>query len=65
MFAGDGLPSQVCERCVHRVNESFNFKLQCEGSDATLRQFVRSQGMEVNRYILFCILYELLKYVFK
>ncbi|XP_033608040.1 zinc finger protein 2 isoform X3 [Cryptotermes secundus] len=46
MFAGDGLPSQVCERCIHRVNESFNFKLQCESSDATLRQFTRSQGME-------------------
>jgi len=47
VFVGDGLPAQVCERCVHQVNESFTFKLQCERSDATLRQFIRSQAMEV------------------
>jgi hypothetical protein len=43
MFAGDGLPAQVCERCVQRVNESFNFKLQCESSDATLRHLISGQ----------------------
>jgi len=52
MFAGDGLPAQVCERCVHQVNESFNFKLQCESSDATLRQFISSQVMEVIRWFI-------------
>ncbi|XP_021921446.1 zinc finger and SCAN domain-containing protein 31-like isoform X3 [Zootermopsis nevadensis] len=43
MFAGDGLPAQVCEHCVHKVNESFNFKLQCERSDATLRHLISAQ----------------------
>jgi hypothetical protein len=43
MFVGDGLPAQVCERCVHQVNESFNFKLQCESSDATLRHLINAQ----------------------
>lgn len=37
MCAGDGLPAQVYERCVQQVNDLFNFKLQCESSDATLR----------------------------
>ncbi|PSN35216.1 hypothetical protein C0J52_16888 [Blattella germanica] len=44
--AGDGLPAKVCELCVKQVNDSFNFKLQCESSDATLRQILSSQTSE-------------------
>ncbi|PNF15585.1 hypothetical protein B7P43_G16485 [Cryptotermes secundus] len=36
----DGLPSQVCSQCVQQVNTSYNFKLQCETADATLKQLV-------------------------
>jgi hypothetical protein len=43
--AGDGLPAQVCQQCVELVNTCYNFKLQCEKSDMTLRCYVsiRSQ----------------------
>lgn len=46
MSVGDGLPAQICESCIKSVNDSFNFKLQCESSDATLRQFLNSQTSE-------------------
>ncbi|KAJ9578642.1 hypothetical protein L9F63_005132 [Diploptera punctata] len=46
LSAGDGLPAQICENCVKSVNDSFNFKLQCESSDATLRQFLNTQTSE-------------------
>ncbi|KDR07946.1 oocyte zinc finger protein XlCOF6.1-like [Zootermopsis nevadensis] len=36
----DGLPTQVCSQCVLQVNASFNFKIQCETADATLKQLV-------------------------
>lgn len=38
--AGDGLPAQVCQQCVELVNTCYNFKLQCEKSDMTLRCYV-------------------------
>lgn len=43
--AGDGLPAQICQQCVELVNTCYNFKLQCEKSDMTLRCYVsiRSQ----------------------
>ncbi|KAJ9599466.1 hypothetical protein L9F63_010053 [Diploptera punctata] len=41
MFAGDNLPSQVCQQCIQQVNSSYNFKLQCESSDIALHQYLR------------------------
>jgi hypothetical protein len=37
---GDELPDKVCTECVHQVNVSYNFKLQCETTDMTLRQML-------------------------
>jgi len=37
---GDGLPAQVCCQCVHQINTSYSFKLQCETSDLTLRKLL-------------------------
>nr|CAD7424290.1 unnamed protein product [Timema monikensis] len=38
VFKDDGLPPQVCERCLEKVNASYDFRLQCESSDSILRQ---------------------------
>lgn len=40
--AGDGLPAQVCQQCVQQVNICYNFKTQCEKSDANLREYLHS-----------------------
>lgn len=40
---GDGLPAQVCSHCVHQINMSYSFKLQCETSDVTLRKLLIHQ----------------------
>jgi len=50
--AYDGLPTHVCRQCVNQVNVSYNFKRQCEISDATFRELLRnhrsgSQSSEV------------------
>jgi hypothetical protein len=34
------LPAQVCQQCVELVNTCYNFKLQCEKSDMSLRYYV-------------------------
>jgi hypothetical protein len=46
LHAGDGLPAQVCQQCVHEVNNSYNFRLQCESSDFTLRQYLSTDQSE-------------------
>nr|CAD7448155.1 unnamed protein product [Timema bartmani] len=38
VFKDDGLPPLVCERCLEKVNASYDFRLQCESSDSILRQ---------------------------
>jgi hypothetical protein len=43
MFAGDGLPSHVCEDCVGQVNSFCDFKSMVEASDCSLRDFIRRQ----------------------
>jgi hypothetical protein len=43
LFAGDGLPALICHRCLYQVERSFEFKEQCEHSDATLRQYLKKQ----------------------
>ncbi|PNF28284.1 Gastrula zinc finger protein XlCGF57.1 [Cryptotermes secundus] len=40
--AYDGLPTHVCRQCVNQVNVSYNFKKQCEISDATFRELLRN-----------------------
>jgi hypothetical protein len=46
LCAGDGLPAQVCQQCVHQVNSFYNFKLQCEKSDLILQQFLSCEQSE-------------------
>lgn len=36
---GDGLPNTICQKCVAKLNIAWQFKIQCENSDAKLRQF--------------------------
>jgi hypothetical protein len=43
LYAGDGLPAQVCQQCVHQVNNFYNFKLLCESSDFMLRQYLSTE----------------------
>lgn len=38
VLQGDGLPPYICQKCVSRLNIAFQFKTQCESSDAKLRQ---------------------------
>ncbi|XP_023724989.1 uncharacterized protein LOC111874055 isoform X4 [Cryptotermes secundus] len=40
LCVGDELPDKVCCECVHQVNASYNFRLQCEISDVSLRQLL-------------------------
>ncbi|XP_054276780.1 zinc finger protein 383-like [Macrosteles quadrilineatus] len=40
----DGLPSSICYQCLAQVDKSYQFKLQCEQSDATLRQSLQDQA---------------------
>ncbi|XP_046677122.1 zinc finger protein 723-like isoform X2 [Homalodisca vitripennis] len=42
----DGLPSSICYQCLAQVDKSYQFKLQCEQSDATLRQNLQEQFEE-------------------
>lgn len=35
---GDGLPPYICQKCISKLNVAFQFKTQCEASDAKLRQ---------------------------
>lgn len=37
MEVGDGLPPYICQKCVVKLNVAFQFKVQCESSDARLR----------------------------
>ncbi|KAJ9573985.1 hypothetical protein L9F63_008643 [Diploptera punctata] len=45
LFAGDGLPALICHRCLYQVERCYDFKEQCEHSDATLRQYLKKQRM--------------------
>lgn len=38
MLDGDGLPRYICQKCITKLNIAFQFKTQCENSDAKLRQ---------------------------
>ncbi|PSN43482.1 Transcription factor Ouib [Blattella germanica] len=43
LHLNDGLPEQVCSQCIQQVNESYNFKLQCETTDLTLKQLIEQE----------------------
>lgn len=45
---GDGLPNTICQKCITKLNIAWQFKMQCESSDAKLRQFyMNSQHLQV------------------
>jgi hypothetical protein len=48
LHVGDGLPAQICQQCVHQVNNAYNFKLLCESTDFALRQYL-STGQSENQ----------------
>ncbi|XP_069693602.1 zinc finger protein 501-like isoform X2 [Periplaneta americana] len=41
MCPGDGLPSNVCQKCVQETNTAYEFKKKCEASDCKLRVHLR------------------------
>lgn len=45
---GDGLPNTICQKCMAKLNIAWQFKMQCESSDAKLRQFyTNTQHLQV------------------
>nr|CAD7263438.1 unnamed protein product [Timema shepardi] len=44
LSCNDGLPTLICHRCLYQAERSYEFKLQCEDADATLREYVNRQG---------------------
>jgi len=40
MSAGDGLPQQICRRCLYQVNKWYKFRNLCKNSDVFLHQYV-------------------------
>ncbi|GJQ86506.1 hypothetical protein Trydic_g10406 [Trypoxylus dichotomus] len=40
VWQNDGLPAQICNKCSAKLHISFQFKKQCEKSDAKLRQYI-------------------------
>ncbi|KAJ8920964.1 hypothetical protein NQ315_015758 [Exocentrus adspersus] len=42
VWPNDGLPTQICNKCSAKLHISFQFKKQCEKSDAKLRQMLAS-----------------------
>jgi hypothetical protein len=44
MSVGDNLPTQICALCAQKVDGFYDFKLQCERSDAALRQYLKEQN---------------------
>lgn len=49
MWQNDGLPAQVCNKCSAKLHISFQFKKQCEKSDAKLRQYVVNSNSASNQ----------------
>ncbi|KAK6630001.1 hypothetical protein RUM43_003822 [Polyplax serrata] len=40
VFQNDGLPTQICDECLSRVNAAFDFRIQCENADKTLHDII-------------------------
>ncbi|KAJ4428127.1 hypothetical protein ANN_24141, partial [Periplaneta americana] len=41
IYEGDGFPALICQQCCREVDRSYKFKMKCESSDATLKQFMK------------------------
>lgn len=48
VWQNDGLPTQICNKCVAKLHISYQFKRQCEKSDAKLRQYLTGGTTLVN-----------------
>lgn len=46
---GDGLPSQVCVDCFHRITRAFSFKQLCNQSDRALREFLSKSNLKIEQ----------------
>jgi hypothetical protein len=57
VYAGDGLPAQVCKECINQVNTSYKFKLQCERANATLRQHLNNQQPHDPPVQVICVMF--------
>ncbi|KAK9872532.1 hypothetical protein WA026_017997 [Henosepilachna vigintioctopunctata] len=44
---GDGLPPYICHKCVSKLNIAFQFKIQCENSDARLRSCFENNVQQI------------------
>lgn len=53
VWQNDGLPAQICNKCSAKLHISFQFKKQCEKSDAKLRQMLlnSSEQSQVQKQI--------------
>ncbi|PSN57727.1 hypothetical protein C0J52_00301 [Blattella germanica] len=54
MSEDDGLPTQVCQHCVHQVEMFYNFKMQCENSDVTLRRYLIDREVSIKTEQVIC-----------
>ncbi|XP_044742896.1 zinc finger protein 2 homolog [Chrysoperla carnea] len=48
VWQNDGLPSQICNKCVAKLHIAFQFKKQCEKSDAKLRLYINNSNNSNN-----------------
>ena len=37
-MADDGLPSNICQTCISKVNAAYEFRVQCQLADKKLRK---------------------------
>lgn len=51
VWQNDGLPAQICNKCSAKLHISFQFKKQCERSDAKLRQYVAKNSNTANQQV--------------
>ncbi|XP_060517303.1 zinc finger protein ZFP2-like [Cylas formicarius] len=49
VWQNDRLPSQICNRCSAKLHIAFQFKKQCQKSDATLRQYLVNSEAQGNK----------------
>jgi Zinc-finger associated domain (zf-AD). len=51
---GDGLPQQICHRCLYQVNKWYKFRNLCKNSDVFLHQYVtKVQENQVRYYLVY------------
>lgn len=43
VWQNDGMPHQICKKCMSKLHIAFQFKKQCENSDFRLRQYKLSE----------------------